>query len=308
MKIFDYNDEILNTWKQKSKIDDFVFSVNDPSIESIDFHFLFSIVINKPKKNKKSSGFKEIKDESLEEQKEPKSKNKKESPSFSPSRREKRLSSSSSSSKSSSPPRKRHKTSSPLNGLITHEEYTKNKEQMNSKRHDISHIDKSLTGENAPTIYRDKSGKKITNQTDVMSIALKSYNMRTEKEKNKEKLDWGLGKKQKEELIIKHKELEKAKKLPFAVHSDDIEYHAELKNKLREEDPMLKYEKEKKKIKSNKPIYKGPAPPKNRYNIMPGYRWDGVDRSNGFERRYLAAIGNRLQNKDEEYKYLTRDM
>lgn len=57
-----------------------------------------------------------------------------------------------------------------------------------------------------------------------------------------------------------------------------------------------------------KKVYRGPPAPPNRYNIMPGSKWDGVDRSNGFEKKYFESITAKKVRQEEAYKWSTEDM
>ena len=58
---------------------------------------------------------------------------------------------------------------------------------------------------------------------------------------------------------------------------------------------------------SAKPIYCG-IYPENRYAIKPGYRWDGVDRSNGFEVKWFDVQSTKKAGEEESYKYSVEDM
>ena len=40
----------------------------------------------------------------------------------------------------------------------------------------------------------------------------------------------------------------------------------------------------------------------------PAHRWDGVDRSNGFEKKMMTAGVNKMAREEEAYKWSTEDM
>lgn len=82
------------------------------------------------------------------------------------------------------------------------------------------------------------------------------------------------------------------------------------RDRERAADPMLAYFRQKEREKDGrqaKPTYKGYYPP-NRYNIRPGYRWDGVDRSNGHEKRLLDKELSKKAAEDDLYRNATRDL
>lgn len=57
----------------------------------------------------------------------------------------------------------------------------------------------------------------------------------------------------------------------------------------------------------DKPRYEGSFMP-NRFGIRPGYRWDGVDRSNGYEKKWFEAQNSKKAVEEEAYKWSIADM
>ena len=103
---------------------------------------------------------------------------------------------------------------------------------------------------------------------------------------------------------------------PLTRYDIDPETEELMKQKDKFGDPMKLFRKKADNLDINQkfgnrnfylPKCKFVAPP-NRFNIRPGYKWDGVNRSNGFEGRYLAAINEKQAREKQYHQFRTEDM
>ncbi|CAB4422317.1 unnamed protein product [Rhizophagus irregularis] len=191
---------------------------------------------------------------------------------------------------------KRHKTSSSPSvktstgldvGLHSSDKVRKDIERAKRDEKDlVNKMDPSSSGRGAATIYRDNKGTKINK-------AAKRAEERRKIEEEEKLLKWG-----KEEEIRREEELLNK---PLAIYKDDKDLNEELKAKERWNDPaeMFLTKKKNKKRVNERPRYQGPPAPPNRFNIQPGFRWDGIDRSNGFERQYFEKQNARATLANE---------
>jgi pre-mRNA-splicing factor CWC26 len=153
------------------------------------------------------------------------------------------------------------------------------------------------------TIYRDASGR-------VINVAMKRAEARKkaedEERKKLEKERAARGDVQNAEAVRRKQQLQDAKGLTVARHADDAELNDDLKEQGRWNDPAMGFLRKKKAGKSitGKPLYQGAFQP-NRYGIRPGHRWDGVDRSNGFETEWFKSRNRKSNLAKMEYAWQT---
>lgn len=176
------------------------------------------------------------------------------------------------------------------------------------------------------TVYRDASGRKIDQKAAKADAARKK---RENEEREAQKMEWGKGLVQREEQEKRRLEMEKNRTKGFARYADDKDLNEDLKSTDRWNDPaaafltvssicsMIEVDNhliilvalQKKQSKGpRKPQYQGPPPPPNRFGIKPGYRWDGVDRGNGFEAKLFQATNARKRRGLESYQWGAEDM
>ncbi|XP_023224813.1 BUD13 homolog [Centruroides sculpturatus] len=190
--------------------------------------------------------------------------------------------------------------------LETKEQYQKMERQINRKGKDSEKGNEKIDNEKLDKKLKNdikKTSKKELKRTSNIQLEA------VQKEVENEESD---GKDIAKTNIEDNAEPE-FKETPFARYKDDPELEDHLKSQLREGDPMLAYIR-KKNLKNqdetteNVQAYKGPPAPPNRFNINPGHRWDGVDRSNGFEKKYFDNIAQRKAFEELAYKWSVEDM
>lgn len=176
------------------------------------------------------------------------------------------------------------------------------KQRREEERRRAAEVAKEVGGDGAAeTIYRDASGR-------IINVAMKRAEARRkmaeEEAARVERERAARGDVQRVEVEKRREALREARYMPVARHADDVALNDELRGKERWNDPAAGFLVKKKTGKSatGKPLYKGAAPP-NRYGIRPGYRWDGVDRGNGFEAEWFKARNRKSNRAELEYAW-----
>ncbi|KAK1437187.1 hypothetical protein QVD17_02975 [Tagetes erecta] len=226
-----------------------------------------------------------------------------------------------------SPPRKVVKESDrPKTGLVSgkdiKEEITKTKKE-NWLR--FQNMDPSISGRYAEGVRRDKKTGARLSKDEIKAL-------QKQDEKPKEiKLEWGKGLAQKREAEARLHELELEKAKPFARTRDDDDLNDIQKNAVRWGDPMAHLVKKKhsevvlpdigdndrmkesgfiipQEVPKHSWLKRGLDAAPNRYGIKPGRHWDGVDRSNGFEKQMFNRQNMKQATEREAYLWSVADM
>jgi pre-mRNA-splicing factor CWC26 len=208
-------------------------------------------------------------------------------------------------------------------GLQTAEDSARLEAAAQARRAVDTKVSKGLRkAEAEETVYRDATGRRIDiSMKRAEARAAEQEKLRQERREKEE----AMGEVQRREKEERKQAVEEAKFLGVARYADDEGMNEEMKGLGRWGDPMAGYVSEKKTAVAaegtsgrdergeemptttmgrapRKKEYQGAAMP-NRYGIRPGWRWDGVDRGNGFEKEWFQARGRKSRNENLEYQW-----
>jgi len=219
-------------------------------------------------------------------------------------------------------------------GVVSSEQV---KEDIRKKRRQekekLFRMDDHTTGRGAETVYRNKDGRRLTQE---------EFERQKSKEAKKvkwEKVEWASGLVQQQNAKKLKADLERERQKSFSRAREDDDLDAMYRARRRWGDPMGHLDKKPKhtsqrsrielppvinetnrhwfeksglvvpqEIPSHSWIRRGAAPLSNRYNIRPGRHWDGVDRSNGFEKEYAKYLNECAARDREAAAWCMEDM
>ncbi|KAJ3188073.1 bud site selection protein [Irineochytrium annulatum] len=167
-----------------------------------------------------------------------------------------------------------------------------------------------LSGKGAATVVRDRHGRRVDPEAER---AKEQEAVDLKKAEEEKRLRFRRGLAQEREKEERMRRMEQERKSGFAVYVDDEERNEAMKERDRWGDPMAGLTKKDEggaggKKGGTKMKYKGPPGPPNRFKIPPGYRWDGIDRGNGFESKLVQARYSRQVFAEEAHKWSTEVM
>lgn len=127
---------------------------------------------------------------------------------------------------------------------------------------------------------------------------------------DEDEMEWGKGKvDRKAEERERQRQVEEAG-APYRAYSADKDRQIMQQQLERDRwgDPMGNLvPKKPKSDRPQKPEWTKAFPP-NRFNLKPGHLWDGIDRSNGFEKQHFERQNTNSARKVEAYHWSAADM
>jgi pre-mRNA-splicing factor CWC26 len=187
-------------------------------------------------------------------------------------------------------------------GLQTAQQVQKSVDEK--QRAELERLKVSQTsGRDAETVHRDSSGRIIDIGEHRRAEQQQKEQEQREREKRHREINQGLV--QRLEQDKKKREEQNAAGSSINVHKDNKQLNDMLREREREHDPAARFVSKKRKAApavsaTGLPVYTG-AYASNRFNIAPGCKWDGVDRSNGFEKLWFEKQTERREKKTLAY-------